>query len=149
LTVLRVSVTVGVVLAVLAQRVSASAFVYNAVIFVISLTLLWAGIGLRLWCFRTLGRYFTFAVMTSGDQPVIDTGPYALLRHPSYAGILLALFGLGLSFGNWLSVVALLVCALLGFINRIHVEERALSAALGPAYTSYAGTRKRIIPFVW
>ena len=149
LTVVRLSVSAGVVLAALAQRVSATAFAYSAVVFVISLALLWAGIGLRWWCFRTLGRYFTFVVMTSGEQPVISTGPYAVVRHPSYAGMLLALCGLSLSFANWLSVVALLVCALLGFIHRIHVEERALTAALGPAYTSHAGTRRRLIPFVW
>jgi protein-S-isoprenylcysteine O-methyltransferase Ste14 len=48
-----------------------------------------------------LGHYFTFTVMTSANQPVITTGPYRVLRHPSYAGILLVLAGIGLSYGNW------------------------------------------------
>ena len=58
--------------------------------------LLWGGVALRLWSFRTLGRYFTFTVQTSADQPVITDGPYRVVRHPSYAGILLAVMGIGL-----------------------------------------------------
>ena len=96
-----------------------------------------------------LGRYFTFTFMTSANQPVITTGPYRLLRHPSYAGILLILGGIGLSLGNWLSPAALILLHLAGFIYRIHVEEAALSAVLGGAYTTYAGGRKRIVPLVW
>ena len=149
LMVVRLSIAVGVALAILAQRVSTTGFLFSPVVFGVSVLLLWAGIGLRWWCFHTLGRYFTFSVMTSADQPVITSGPYGLLRHPSYAGILLALSGVSLTFGNWLSVAVLLACAAVGLINRIRVEERALSATLGPAYTNYANSRKRIIPFVW
>src|SRR5262245_35458188 len=104
--VLRVCITCGVLLAVFALRVPAAAFPYTSVLFSLSLALLWFGGGLRWWCFRTLGGYFTFNVMTSPDQPVITTGPYRLLRHPSYTGFLLALLGVGLAFGNWLSLAA-------------------------------------------
>jgi protein-S-isoprenylcysteine O-methyltransferase Ste14 len=149
LLVVRVCIVVGVLLAILALRVSATSFGYNAAIFAVGLLLMWSGIGLRWWSFRTLGRYFTFSVMTSADQPVITRGPYRLLRHPSYAGILLTLTGLGLTFGNWLSLAALLASALIGFTYRIRVEEAALSTTLGSAYTTYARARKRLIPFVW
>ena len=149
LIILRLFGAAGVVLAALALRVMATAFPYNALISAISLAVIWAGIGLRWWCFRTLGRYFTYTVMTSADQPVISTGPYHLLRHPSYTGLLLILGGIGLSYGNWLSLAALTLLPLIGFANRIHVEEAALSATLGAAYTTYASGRRRIIPFVW
>ena len=96
-----------------------------------------------------MGRYFAFTVMTSAKQPVITTGPYRVLRHPSDAAILLILAGIGISFGNWLSLASLIFPALIGFINRIHVEEAALSATVGAAYAAYASSRKRIIPFVW
>lgn len=149
LIIVRLCAVAGVLLAAWTDKVSATALPYNAAIFGISLAVIWAGIALRWWSFRTLGRYFTFTVMTSANQPVITTGPYRLLRHPSYAGILLILGGIGLSLGNWLSLAALILLALAGFIYRIHVEEAALSAALGGAYTTYAGGRKRIIPLVW
>jgi protein-S-isoprenylcysteine O-methyltransferase Ste14 len=149
LMVVRASVLVGVLLAVWAQRVTATQFAVTTLVFALSLALLWSGIALRWWCFRTLGLYFTFTVMTSSDQQVITTGPYELLRHPSYAAMLLALTGIGLTFGNWLSLLALLLLASLGFVNRIRVEEAALSRALGARYTTYASTRKRLIPYIW
>ena len=139
----------GVLLAALALRVTAASIQYSAVMFGISLAVVWAGLGLRWWSFRTLGRYFTFTVMTSANQPVITTGPYRVLRHPSYAGIMLILAGIGLTYGNWLSLAALILVPLVGFTYRINVEEAALSSTLGDAYTTFAGGRKRIIPFVW
>src|SRR5262249_9179669 len=53
---------------------------------------------------------------------------YSVLRHPSYTAILLILAGIGISYGNWLSLAALIFLPLIGFINRIHLEEAALSA---------------------
>jgi protein-S-isoprenylcysteine O-methyltransferase Ste14 len=91
LIILRVCAAAGILLAGLAvAKVRATAYPYSSVVFSIGLCVVWAGIGLRWWCFRTLGRYFTFTVMTSANQPVIATGPYRVLRHPSYTGILLA-----------------------------------------------------------
>jgi protein-S-isoprenylcysteine O-methyltransferase Ste14 len=147
--ILRLCGVAGALLAVVALRVTATAFPYNTLIFGISLGVMWAGIGLRWWCFQTLGRYFTFSVMTSRNQPVITTGPYRFLRHPSYAGLLLIFGGIGLRYVNWLIIAAFILVPLIGFINRINVEEAALTATLGAAYTTYASSRKRLIPFVW
>ena len=149
LMILRGCITLGVFLSVLSLRMIGANFAETSVTLGIGLLLLWSGIGLRWWSFWALGRYFTFAVMTSADQPVITSGPYRLLRHPSYAGVLLALTGLGVCFGNWLSLVALLVLPTIGLLYRIRVEEAALSAAVGTTYAAYASGRKRLIPFVW
>jgi protein-S-isoprenylcysteine O-methyltransferase Ste14 len=146
---LRVGIGVGCFLATLALRLPTAALAYTPWVFGVGLLLTWTGIGLRWWSFWALGRYFTFSVMTSADQPVITSGPYRFLRHPSYAGVLLALVGIGVCLGNGLSLIALLVFPALGLVYRIRVEEAALSAALGDRYTGYASSRKRIIPFVW
>jgi protein-S-isoprenylcysteine O-methyltransferase Ste14 len=111
--------------------------------------LLWAGVALRLWSFHTLGRYFTLAVQTSSDQPVIADGPYRVLRHPSYTGLLLAIVGVGFLIGNWVAVTGLAVSAACGLAYRIRVEERALLRDLGDRYRVFASTRKRMIPYVW
>ena len=87
----------------------------------------------------TLGRYFTFSVMTSRDQPVISTGPYHYLRHPSYTGALLMfLFGCTLLHA-WIAASAFAVLLPIAFLRRIHYEEKLLTATL-PAYAAY---RKR------
>ena len=113
------------------------------------LVLLWCGIALRFWSFRTLGRYFTFTVQTSRDQPVITAGPYRVIRHPSYAGVLLAVMGLGFIIANWCSLVVLTVAVACGLVYRIRVEERALVEGLGDDYRTYAATHKRLVPFIW
>ena len=116
---------------------------------VTGLLVLWGGIGLRWWAMSTLGRYFTFTVQASADQPVVSHGPYRIVRHPGYTGVLLAMVGMGLLLANWLSVLALAVVVAAGMTYRISVEERTLVATLGPAYEDYCSGRKRLIPLVW
>jgi protein-S-isoprenylcysteine O-methyltransferase Ste14 len=115
----------------------------------IALVLFWGGISLRLWSFRTLGRYFTFTVQTSSDQPVINQGPYRVIRHPSYSGLLLIFIAVGLFIGNWYSFVVLTVAVAGGLVFRIRVEERALLQSLGDSYRDYAATHKRLVPLIW
>jgi protein-S-isoprenylcysteine O-methyltransferase Ste14 len=115
----------------------------------VGLILLWCGIGLRVWSFQTLGRYFTFILATSADQPVVTAGPYRMVRHPSYFGLLLAFTGVGLALGNWLSLLAIVTAVLAALGHRIGIEERALTAALGDPYRAYAATHKRLVPFIW
>ena len=119
---------------VASQSAPAAAIRPAAVAAWIGLGIFWCGIALRLWSFRTLGRYFTVTVQTSGDQPVITSGPYRAIRHPSYAGILLAVVGLGLFIGNWWSLISLTAAVACGLVFRIRVEERALLQDLGPDY---------------
>jgi protein-S-isoprenylcysteine O-methyltransferase Ste14 len=77
------------------------------------------------------------------------TGPYRLIRHPSYAGLLAAFVGFGFMLGDWWSLLALTAATACGVVRRIMVEERALTGALGARYADYAATHKRLIPFVW
>lgn len=150
-SVIRATIVIGIVVAVqLARRVpSADIHASRLIVFVVALAIMWAGMALRYSAFRALGRYFTFTVQTSADQQVISAGPYRVLRHPSYAGGVLILAGVGLALGNWLSFAANLCIPLVGVINRILVEERALHETLGDAYASYAAGRKRLVPLVW
>jgi protein-S-isoprenylcysteine O-methyltransferase Ste14 len=115
----------------------------------IGLLLFWAGISLRFWSIRTLGRYFTVIVQTSSDQPVITDGPYRVIRHPSYAALILIVVGVGLFIGNWLSLVSLAAAMTGGLVFRIRVEERALLKNLGDGYRDYAATHKRLVPMIW
>jgi protein-S-isoprenylcysteine O-methyltransferase Ste14 len=149
-SVLRVCQVVGILGAVIFRSALPSADISSAdAIPWIGLILMWSGIGLRFWSFQTLGQYFTFTVQTSEDQPVVSAGPYRVIRHPGYSGILLSIVGLGLIFGNWASVIILTVAFATGLIYRIKVEEVALSRDLGGRYQAYAKKRKRLIPFIW
>ena len=113
------------------------------------LALFVAGLGLRWYAMRYLGRLFTFDVSVAADHRVIDTGPYRLVRHPAYTGSLLSFIGLTLCGGNALSMIVLLVPIALAFANRIAVEEAALTAGLGSRYADYAKRTRRLVPFVY
>jgi protein-S-isoprenylcysteine O-methyltransferase Ste14 len=106
-----------------------------------------AGIALRWYAIRSLGRFFRMRVMTVPDQVVIESGPYALVRHPSYTGALMTVLGVILCSTNWLAVACFLI-ALPGFAYRIGVEERALVGALGDPYRDYMRRTKRLIPYL-
>ena len=92
---------------------------------------------------------FTAAtVEIAPDQRVITTGPYAVVRHPQYAGSFLYLFGTPLALGSWWGVLVL--AAMTPFlIWRLVDEERVLTAGL-PGYAEYrARVRFRLIPGVY
>jgi protein-S-isoprenylcysteine O-methyltransferase len=110
--------------------------------------LLIAGVALRWWAILTLGRHFTLSVVVGGDQRIVRSGPYRVLRHPSYAGILLILIGAGLAFRDWLSLIALLAAAIPALAYRIVVEERAMRAEFGAAWDDYAAHTWRVMPGV-
>jgi len=122
---------------------------HGAAAFATGMVILVAGIALRLWSFLVLGQYFTFTVKVSPDQPVVATGPYRLLRHPSYAGGLLAIIGVGVLNGNWASLAALVLMFGSMVVWRIHTEERALLTTLDGRYRAYAAHHKRLVPLVW
>jgi len=92
---------------------------------------------------------FTSATIeVAKDQRVIATGPYAVVRHPMYAGALLYLLGTPLALGSyWGLVVFGAVLPLL--LWRLFDEERFLCRNL-PGYTEYRKrVRHRLVPFVW
>ncbi len=107
------------------------------------------GIALRRWSVQVLGQYFTYVVRVSPDQKVVDTGPYRLLRHPSYTGGVLTAIGIGLSLRYALAPAIAGGASLLGYLIRIRVEEKALAEGIGEPYRAYMTRTKRLIPFVW
>lgn len=117
--------------------------------FAFGLVMYLAGFAMRRWSEMALGRYFTFTVMTSADQPVITTGPYRIVRHPGYTGVLLVVVGAGFVAGNWIGLLGFTVSVLFPLLYRIRVEETALLGALGDRYRSYAAAHKRLVPLVW
>ncbi|HTR19074.1 MAG TPA: isoprenylcysteine carboxylmethyltransferase family protein [Candidatus Paceibacterota bacterium] len=81
-------------------------------------------------------------------QKVVDTGPYAYVRHPMYAGAILLFVGMPLAFGSWWTI-ALIVPFFPVLLWRLLDEERILRKDL-PGYTEYTQkVRYRLVPFIW
>jgi protein-S-isoprenylcysteine O-methyltransferase len=108
-----------------------------------------AGLALRWYAIVYLGRFFTVDVAIAEDHRVVDSGPYRIVRHPSYTGALLAFLGFGICLGNWVSLAVATLPIALAFMRRIHVEEAALNQVLGERYAEYARRTRRLVPWVY
>jgi protein-S-isoprenylcysteine O-methyltransferase Ste14 len=115
--------------------------------FYLGITIMILGIILRQYSIAILGRYFSGTIGTQKGQMVVDKGPYKLVRHPSYTGIVLILTGLGLTLQSWEAVLLILLVFGLTFGYRIYIEEKVLISNLGDEYIEYMKRTKRIIPY--
>jgi protein-S-isoprenylcysteine O-methyltransferase Ste14 len=143
------SIWSGVALGIaLASAVPAPAFTQQRhLLFWVGIVVALLGMALRWYSIWYLGQSFTCEVATRPDQAVVDTGPYRWLRHPSYTGGLLTVFGLLLCLTNPLAFAGFLL-ALGGYAYRIRVEERVLAQELGEPYREYMKRTKRLIPLL-
>jgi protein-S-isoprenylcysteine O-methyltransferase Ste14 len=92
--------------------------------------------------------YAASTIQVAEGQTVISTGPYAVVRHPMYAGVLPLLIGTPLALGSWWGLFVL-VLSMPALIWRLLDEERFLHKHL-PGYTGYTRkVRYRLVPFVW
>ncbi len=146
--VIMVSVTAGVYAAG-STLLRAFAMPYGESFALAGVILFVAGLFLRWWAIITLGRFFTVDVVIEKDHEVVEGGPFRLVRHPSYTGVLLAFVGFALTLRNWAALLIVLVPIFAALFRRMNVEEEALSRALGSRYTDYMRRTKRLVPFVY
>lgn len=119
-------------------------------IFWTGIGVMFAGLWFRQWAIRELGRAFSIVVTVHEEQQLVRTGPYRILRHPTYTGALIWFLGVGLTFGNLPGLAAAVGFPLLiGYRRRIRIEEAVLQAAWGDAYREYMRRTYRLVPFVW
>jgi len=109
--------------------------------------------------FVALGLFFVFLVFRENtftsatielreEQQVISTGPYALVRHPMYAGAFIMLLGVPLALGSWWAFIPVFLL-FAAIVWRLLEEEKFLAKNL-PGYASYRQkVRYRLIPFIW
>ena len=158
--------TLGIIWVVIAISIAAGIFVAGSAslragviglfdfpesnwILAIAVGLFAAGLAVRWWAIVTLGRFFTVDVVIEKDHEVVQRGPFRFVRHPSYAGVLLAFLGWAMTLWNWVAMAVVLVPIFVAFLRRMKVEEDALSRALGERYVDYMRRTKRLIPGVY
>jgi protein-S-isoprenylcysteine O-methyltransferase Ste14 len=125
-----------------------SASIASMPLYVTGVAAIVAGGLLRRHCFEMLGPRFTPVVKATPDQIVVERGAYKYVRHPSYTAGLLLYGGIGLAFGNWVSLAVAVTPLALAYCYRIAVEERALVRTVGGPYADYMKRTHRLIPFL-
>ena len=119
---------------------------------ILGLTFFLAGLGFTLWARRTLGKYWGISsslnVKLLDDHQIVQSGPYAFVRHPMYFGAWTFMFGLLLLYPTW-TILILLVSMLASFSGRARREEATLSERFGNAWIDYKKRTKLIVPFIY
>ncbi len=109
-----------------------------------------AGYAVCYWAMY-VNRFFSsvIRIQTDRGQYIVDTGPYAFIRHPGYFAGVVILLSSGIALGSWLAWAILIVASLPFLLRRAINEDRILQTDL-PGYRDYAArVRWRILPGVW
>jgi protein-S-isoprenylcysteine O-methyltransferase Ste14 len=107
-----------------------------------------AGLGFAVWARLHLGRNWSSQITLKQDHELIRSGPYGVVRHPIYSGLLVAVLGTAITIGEWRGLVAL-ACVLLGVLRKLGVEERWLSELFPDAYARYRREVPALVPFIY
>ncbi len=106
------------------------------------------GLGFAWWARIHLGALWSALIVRREGHRIVDTGPYALVRHPIYTGLILGAAAVTAIKGTPLSILGTALIAL-GFGLKAKVEERFLAAELGEAdYAAYRARVPMLVPFL-
>jgi protein-S-isoprenylcysteine O-methyltransferase Ste14 len=118
-----------------------------ASLFWIGLALTVGGLLLSVWARRHIGKNWSGFVTIKKGHELITSGPYSLVRHPIYTGLLLAFIGSAVARGEWRGVLAVAL-ATLALWRKLRVEERWMYERFGEAYRDYSKRVAALVPFV-
>jgi protein-S-isoprenylcysteine O-methyltransferase Ste14 len=104
-----------------------------------------AGGALRLWPVFVLGHRFSGLVAIQPGHTLVTRGVFAVIRHPSYLGLLVNSLGWGLAFRSGVGVL-LTALTMLPLLARIRAEERLLRTQFGDEYGAYCARTSRLVP---
>jgi protein-S-isoprenylcysteine O-methyltransferase Ste14 len=107
-----------------------------------------AGMSFAWWARIYLGRFWSSAITRKEGHRIIDTGPYGLVRHPIYAGLIGAILATGAAIGTVTALLGALLIAF-GLWQKARMEEGFLTAELGPeVYGPYRRRVPMLVPFL-
>jgi protein-S-isoprenylcysteine O-methyltransferase Ste14 len=121
----------------------------NVAVTILGFVILWFGVVLRNYSIKVLGKHFTPTIQLHSDHDLITTGPYSIIRHPSYLGALMAIVGIAIFFNSIIGTVAACIAMMIAYVVRINAEEKALESLFGSKYEEYQKRTKKLIPFLW
>lgn len=113
--------------------------------FVVGALLTAAGLFFSVWARAHIGRNWSGIVTIKEDHELVTNGPYAIVRHPIYTGLLLAFIGSALARGEWRGVLAVAI-VLVALLRKLGVEERFMQQQFGDAYRQYASRVPALVP---
>ena len=113
----------------------------------IGLLLFALGLGFAIWARSEIGRNWGTPMSQKDEPELVMSGPYSLVRHPIYSGILVAGVGTAVAL-SWLGIIAVALAAMY-FAYSATVEERYLTEQFPDTYPRYRRSTKMLVPFIF
>jgi protein-S-isoprenylcysteine O-methyltransferase Ste14 len=106
-----------------------------------------AGLLFAVWAREHLGRNWSRSVTIKKDHELITTGPYAVVRHPIYTGILTGFLGTAIALSQVRGFIAFALIFLV-FSIKLRMEEQWMHSQFGETYTSYVHRTAALVPYI-
>lgn len=106
-----------------------------------------AGLALAVWARTHLGRNWSGTVTVKEDHELVRSGPYAIVRHPIYTGLLLAMLGTAIILGEWRGLSALCFLSA-AFLLKLRREERFMAESFPDTYPGYRAQVPALVPLL-
>src|SRR6185437_5892860 len=106
-----------------------------------------AGLLFAVWAREHLGRNWSRSVTIKQDHELITSGPYGVVRHPIYTGILAGFLGMGIAISEVRGLIVF-VLILLAFWIKLRMEEQWMRSQFGEVYAAYARKTAALVPYV-
>jgi protein-S-isoprenylcysteine O-methyltransferase Ste14 len=119
----------------------------NPIYFWIGAVITASGLMFAVWARRHLGKNWSQAVTVMQDHELIASGPYAIVRHPIYTGLLLGLLGSAVARGEWRGLLAVALVFVILW-RKLKLEEKWMRAHFGERYESYARQVAALVPYI-
>jgi protein-S-isoprenylcysteine O-methyltransferase Ste14 len=103
------------------------------------------GLLFAVWARLTIGGNWSGVVTLKQDHQLVTSGPYRLVRHPIYTGLLFAMIGNVAAFDAWGPLLAFVI-VLVAFLRKMKTEERFMMDAFGPIYAAYSARTPALVP---
>ena len=113
----------------------------------VGLVLFAVGLGFAIWARLHIGRNWGTPMTQKDDPELVTSGPYHLVRHPIYSGVLLAGVGTDIAL-SWMWLIAVVLAGIY-FVYSATVEERYLTKQFPDTYPAYKSSTKMFVPFVF
>jgi protein-S-isoprenylcysteine O-methyltransferase Ste14 len=122
---------------------------YNSFLTVLGIIMICSGLLFRIYSITTLGKYFTATARATNQHILIQSGPYSIVRHPSYFGAIIVMVGVPVLLNNIVTLFSTIIILTIAYAIRINTEEKLLVSFFGNEYRQYSIHVKRLIPYIW
>ncbi|HWB63519.1 MAG TPA: isoprenylcysteine carboxylmethyltransferase family protein, partial [Chitinophagales bacterium] len=120
----------------------------NNITGIAGLVICFLGVSFAIWARTILGTNWSGEITVKKGHELIQRGPYSIVRHPIYTGILTAMLGTAITVGQYKGFISVII-VFFGYMHKIGMEEKLMMGQFPSQYPAYKQKVKALIPFIF